>query len=125
MGGWEIPPTHVAPPPREQRTEIQNHDTEGGLGSSTRRDAREELDAATARYGSARDRLQQLGGAAAASQRAAELARRRYEGGVADLLDVLDAERTLLLAQDQRTQAQLEAADAYVRLYEARGGRWR
>jgi outer membrane protein TolC len=37
---------------------------------------------------------------------------------------VLDAERTLLAAQDQLAQAETQAADAYVRLFEARGAAW-
>jgi NodT family efflux transporter outer membrane factor (OMF) lipoprotein len=86
--------------------------------------ARQELEAAAVRYRSARARLAHLNEAAQASQRAADLARLRYEGGVADFLQVLDAERTLLSAQDQLTQGQTQAADAYVVLYRARGGRW-
>jgi NodT family efflux transporter outer membrane factor (OMF) lipoprotein len=84
--------------------------------------ARQELEAAAVRYRSARARLAHLNEAAQASQRAADLARLRYEGGVADFLQVLDAERTLLSAQDQLTQGQTQAAEAYVALYRARGG---
>jgi NodT family efflux transporter outer membrane factor (OMF) lipoprotein len=86
--------------------------------------AEEELRAASARYGAARTRLDRLDEAAQASERAADLARVRYEGGVADFLQVLDAERTLLATQDQLAQARTAAAEAYVALYEARGGIW-
>jgi NodT family efflux transporter outer membrane factor (OMF) lipoprotein len=86
--------------------------------------AQEELDAASVRYHRARARLQHLEEAAAASDRAATLATIRYEGGVADFLQVLDAERTLLIAQDQLAQGRTAAAAAYVALYEARGGVW-
>jgi NodT family efflux transporter outer membrane factor (OMF) lipoprotein len=86
--------------------------------------AQEQLDAAFARYRAARSRLQLLEEAAAASERAATLATLRYEGGVADFLQVLDAERTLLVAQDQLAQARTATAEAYVALYEARGGQW-
>jgi len=86
--------------------------------------AQEELDAASVRYRAARGRLGHLEEAAAASDRAAALARLRYQGGVADFLQVLDAERTLLVAQDELVQARTAAADAYVTLFEARGGRW-
>lgn len=86
--------------------------------------AREELESATVRYRSARTRLDYLRDAADASERAATLARMRYEGGIADFLQVLDAERTLLAAQDQLAAGRIAAADAYVALYRARGASW-
>ncbi|HET9985729.1 MAG TPA: TolC family protein [Longimicrobiales bacterium] len=87
--------------------------------------AQEELETASVRYRTARARLGHLREAAAASERAASLARLRYEGGVADFLQVLDAERTLLAVQDQLAQAQTEVADAYVALSRARAAGWR
>ncbi|MBX6363273.1 MAG: TolC family protein [Gemmatimonadetes bacterium] len=87
--------------------------------------AREELETTAVRYRTARARLEHLREAAEASERAADLARLRYEGGIADFLQVLDAERTLLAAQDQLAQAQTEVADAYVALARARAAGWR
>jgi multidrug efflux system outer membrane protein len=86
--------------------------------------AREEVEAASVRYRSSRTELEHLEEAARASERAAALARLRYEGGVADFLQVLDAERTLLAAQDRLVRARAAAAAAYVGLFEARGGVW-
>jgi len=86
--------------------------------------AREEVEAATVRYRTARARLEHLRQAAAASERAAALATLRYEGGMEDFLQVLDAERTLLEAQDQLAQGETLAAAAYVELYRARGALW-
>lgn len=86
--------------------------------------AEEELGAASSRYDASRERLARLDAAARSSERAADLARARYEGGIADFLQVLDAERTLLAAQDQVAQARTAAAEAYVALYQARGGVW-
>jgi NodT family efflux transporter outer membrane factor (OMF) lipoprotein len=88
-------------------------------------EAREELTTAAARYRAARERLAYLRDASAAGEHAAALARLRYEGGVADFLQVLDAERTLLAAQDQEAQAEAEVADAYVALARAHGADWR
>ena len=87
--------------------------------------ARAELATAAAEYRAARERLEHLRDASAASEHAAALARLRYEGGVADFLQVLDAERTLLAAQDQEAQAQAGVADAYVALARANGAEWR
>jgi outer membrane protein, multidrug efflux system len=86
--------------------------------------AQEQLEGASVRYRTSRARLALLREAAEASERAAGLARLRYEGGVADFLQVLDAERTLLAAQDQLAQAETQAAEAYVALYQARGASW-
>src|SRR5207237_6509032 len=63
--------------------------------------------------------------ASAASERAAELARLRFTEGVTDFLQVLDAERTQLEAQDQLAQGRTDAATAYAALYRAVGGRGR
>jgi outer membrane protein, multidrug efflux system len=86
--------------------------------------AQEQVEATSVRYRTARARLEHLRAAAEASERAADLARLRFEGGIADFLQVLDAERTLLAAQDQLAQGKAEATAAYVDLYEARGARW-
>ncbi len=75
-------------------------------------------------YRKARGRLAQLEEAAGASERAADLARLRFEGGVSDFLQVLDAERTQLEAQDQLARGRTEAIAAYVELYRALGGTW-
>jgi multidrug efflux system outer membrane protein len=75
-------------------------------------------------YRKSRSRLEQLGQAAEASERAADLARLRFEGGVADFLQVLDAERTQLEAQDQLARGRTETVSAYVDLYRALGGTW-
>lgn len=82
-----------------------------------------EMETAFTRYQSARVRLERLLEASAASERAAELARLRFQEGVVDLLQVLDAERTQLDAQDRLTQGRVEAATAYAALYKAVGGR--
>jgi len=83
--------------------------------------AREELATARVAYAMARERLTQLEQAAAASNRAAELARLRFTGGVADFLQVLDAERSLLTAQDQLAEGRTDAVTALVAVYRASG----
>jgi NodT family efflux transporter outer membrane factor (OMF) lipoprotein len=85
--------------------------------------ALEEVETALTRYRSARVRVERLLDASAASDHAAELARLRFQEGVIDLLQVLDAERTQLAAQDQLAQGRVEAATAYAALYRAVGGR--
>ncbi|HEV8598188.1 MAG TPA: TolC family protein [Gemmatimonadales bacterium] len=86
--------------------------------------AREDLENALVRYRSARERVTRVEEAAASSRRAAELARLRFSDGVADFLQVLDAERTQLDAESQLAQGRTAAATAYAALYKALGGVW-
>lgn len=81
--------------------------------------AREEIATAVASYRGARRQLDLLADAAAASERAAELARLRFEEGLTDFLPVLDAERTLLAAQDRLARGRTEAAAALVQVFRA------
>ena len=83
--------------------------------------AREELKTALVAYSKARERLTQLEAAAAASTRAAELAQIRFEGGVADFLQVLDAQRSALITQDQLAQGRTDAVTALIAVYRASG----
>ncbi|HUR94089.1 MAG TPA: TolC family protein [Gemmatimonadales bacterium] len=84
--------------------------------------ALQEVETGLSRYRTSRVRVERIQDAAAASARAAELARLRFEGGVADFLQVLDAERTQLDAEDQLAQAHTDAATSYAALYKALGG---
>lgn len=65
-----------------------------------------------------RDELEQ-------AQRAFDLAENRYRAGAEDLLSVLEAQRTLFDAQNQRVQLRRDRLQASVALYKALGGGWR
>jgi outer membrane protein TolC len=84
--------------------------------------ALQEVETGLVRYRTARTRVARIQEAAEASARAAELARLRFTGGVADFLQVLDAERTQLDAEEQLAQSRTDAATAYAALYQALGG---
>jgi NodT family efflux transporter outer membrane factor (OMF) lipoprotein len=86
--------------------------------------ALQEVETALVTYRTSRSRVERIQEAASASERAADLARLRFSGGVADFLQVLDAERTQLEAEDQLAQGRTEAATAYAALYKALGGSW-
>ncbi len=86
--------------------------------------ALEETETALARYRHARDERAHLEAAAVASARGAELARLRFEGGLVDFLQVLDAERRRLDAEDQLAQSQARTATALVAVYRALAGGW-
>ena len=84
--------------------------------------ALQEVETGLVRYRTARAQVERIQEAAEASARAAELARLRFTGGVADFLQVLDAERTQLEAEEQLAQSRTDAATAYAALYQALGG---
>jgi multidrug efflux system outer membrane protein len=86
--------------------------------------ALEETENALTRYSRARLSAERLRVSAAASARAAELARLRYRNGADSFLTVLDAERTQLEAEDRLAQAEIESSTAVVAVYKALGGGW-
>jgi multidrug efflux system outer membrane protein len=92
----------------EQRVLLALEDTENALVNFTRQQERRDA----------------LWASAQASEQAQNLARERYQYGVADFLTVLDAERTLLTAQDQLADSVTRAATALVAVYKALGGGW-
>lgn len=84
----------------------------------------EELESALTEYGQTQQRLGSLAQAAVHSGRAAELAQLRYREGSAPYLTVLDAQRTLLRAQDAVAVAETESYTRLIALYKALGGGW-
>lgn len=90
--------------------------------TSTVLGALEETEGALQELGQEQARQRFLTESAEASQQAAGLARQRYEGGSADFLSVLDAQRTLLEAQDRLAANQTRTVTALVAVYKALGG---
>ena len=86
--------------------------------------ALEDTENALVRLAHARVEDQHLERAALDSARAARLARVRYEAGAVDLLDVLDAERTQLQAQDAFADARTRTRDGVVGPVRAMAGGW-
>jgi multidrug efflux system outer membrane protein len=86
--------------------------------------ALEETENALVTHARARDQLVHATDAAQASAAAAQLARVRYEGGIVDFLEVLDAERTQLVAEDQLAQTRTATATSLIAVYKALGGGW-
>lgn len=58
------------------------------------------------------------------AQSAFKIAESRYQAGAADLLTVLETQRTLYAAQDQNVQLRLSRLQASIALYKALGGGW-
>jgi multidrug efflux system outer membrane protein len=86
--------------------------------------ALEDLENALVGYRQQQAQLVSLTNQAAASRRAAELARIQYKEGGIDFLVLLDAERTLLAAEDSMTVAETGVNTNVVAIYKALGGGW-
>ncbi|MFD0725064.1 efflux transporter outer membrane subunit [Lysobacter brunescens] len=86
--------------------------------------ALEDTENALVRHARAREEDALLERAAVDSARAATLARTRFEAGATGLLEVLDAERTRLQAEDAFADARTRSATSAVGLFKALAGGW-
>lgn len=86
--------------------------------------ALEEAENALSAYVQEQVRCLHLAEAAAAAAEAELLARRKYEAGLADFSNVLDAQRTLLSYQDQLAAGRGAVVANLIALYKALGGGW-
>ena len=84
----------------------------------------QEVDTALDAYNAQQDRLKNLGNAMMAGQRAVDLATARYERGLTDFLNVVDAERQFYDLQEQYASAQVTQGEQFVSLYRSLGGGW-
>lgn len=86
--------------------------------------ALEDVENSLVAYAQRQAQLRSLTDQATASRRAAELARVRYTEGVIDFLVLLDAERTLLAAEDAVSVAETQVNTDVAAVYKALGGGW-
>lgn len=86
--------------------------------------ALEETQTALSDFTSEEERRATLQDAARSSQQAALIARQRYDLGADGFLDVLDAERTQLQAEDALAGSEISAALDLITIYKALGGGW-
>jgi multidrug efflux system outer membrane protein len=83
--------------------------------------ALEDAESSLTNYSTSLRRQEHLQGAARASAEAADLAHRRFDGGAADFLDVLDAERSRLTSESELARGQTDTATALIAVYKALG----
>jgi outer membrane protein TolC len=84
----------------------------------------EEVNTALIRYRSEVETVKHLRKAVDASRRALDFHTGRYQHGLSDFLNVLDAARQEYELEEQYATAQLAVATAYIALYKALGGGW-
>jgi multidrug efflux system outer membrane protein len=83
-----------------------------------------EVEDALVSYAKERTRHEALAAAVRDFDRSQMLARERYEEGYASYLDVLEAQRSLYMAQDSLAQSDQQLVDDLIATYKALGGGW-
>jgi outer membrane protein TolC len=83
-----------------------------------------EVDTAIDAYAAQQDRLRHLADAVAAAKRAVTLATERFDRGLIDSLNVIDAERQEYVIEERYVLAQQAAAEQLVTLYKSLGDGW-
>ena len=86
--------------------------------------ALEETESSLARFGASKQRRDLLQVSVEQSGKAVSIARTQYENGLVDLLPVLDAQRTALLAQLELVGSETNLLTSLVQLFKALGGGW-
>ena len=83
-----------------------------------------EVDAAVEAYAAQENSLRHLSDALGAARRAVSLAQQRFDRGLTDSLNVIDAQRQEFAIEQQYVAAQQNAAEQFVTLYKSLGGGW-
>jgi NodT family efflux transporter outer membrane factor (OMF) lipoprotein len=84
----------------------------------------QQVDEANAAYQGFRQSLRSLDLALDAARQATKVVTERYDRGLTDFLNVLDAERQQFTLEQQRAEVVRLAGDSFVALYKALGGGW-
>jgi NodT family efflux transporter outer membrane factor (OMF) lipoprotein len=84
----------------------------------------QDVDTSFDAYQAEQTRMESLGEALTAGQRAVDLANARYDRGLTDYPNVVDAQRQFYDLQEQFARAQVSQGEHYVQLYRALGGGW-
>jgi NodT family efflux transporter outer membrane factor (OMF) lipoprotein len=84
----------------------------------------QQVDEANVTYRGYRQSLRSLDTAIDAARQATKVATERYDRGLTDFLNVLDAERQQFALEQQRAEVIRLAGDSFVTLYKALGGGW-
>jgi outer membrane protein TolC len=84
----------------------------------------EDVENALVAYSNEQTRRGSLNETVTANRQALELAQERYTQGVADFLNVLDAQRSLYQAEDDLVESDKTVSQNLIALYKALGGGW-
>jgi NodT family efflux transporter outer membrane factor (OMF) lipoprotein len=84
----------------------------------------QQVDTSLDGYEAQQVRMEKLSTAMMAGERAVDLATQRYNRGLTDFLNVVDAEREFYDLQEQYALAQVAQGEQFVQLYRSLGGGW-
>jgi multidrug efflux system outer membrane protein len=106
--------------------EVRNAQQEQALGQyeKTVLIAFQDVETSLVAYAKEQERYRSLVGAVAANRRALAMANELYIRGLNDFLNVLEAQRSLSLTENDLAQSQATMASNLVSLYKALGGGW-
>ncbi len=127
---WSVGPAAVWPlldfGALDAQVEIADLETRALLVryKQTIEEAVREVDTSYTLYGAEQVSLSKLGTALVAGQRAVTLANERYQRGVTDFLNVVDAERQEYDLEEQYAETQVATAEQYIELCRSLGGGW-
>lgn len=84
----------------------------------------QQVDSSLDAYQAQEARMEKLSAALMAGDRAVDLATQRYNRGLTDFLNVVDAQRQFYDLQEQYAAAQVSQGEQFVQLYKSLGGGW-
>ena len=84
----------------------------------------QQVDTSLDAYEAQQIRMEKLSTAMMAGEQAVDLATQRYNRGLTDFLNVVDAERQFYDLQEQYATAQVAQGEQFVQLYKSLGGGW-
>ena len=110
----------------DARVQIANVQTRAALENykATIQEAVRQVDSSVTRFGAAQQSVKSLGEALVASQQAVTLATERYQRGLTDYLNVVEAERAEYSIEGQYAETQAVVDDQFIQLYRDLGGGW-
>ncbi len=110
----------------KREIEIQNTVQEQALIAyeGTILEALEDVENSMTDFAQEQVRLRWLRESSEAASQAAQLAASRYEAGASPFLEVLDAQRTSLSAEDTQAASEGQVVSNLIRLYKSLGGGW-
>lgn len=110
----------------DARVQIADVRTRAALENykATIEEAVRQVDSSVVRVDAAQQSVRSLGEALVASQQAVTLATERYQRGLTDYLNVVEAERAEYSIEEQYAETQAAVDDQFIQLYRDLGGGW-
>jgi len=109
---------------QSQRQVLELTRDRAGKGQKSILNALQEVHTALVAYANEQDRRASLESAVQSDEQSLALAQQLYKQGLADFINVLDAQRTLFTSEDALARSDRTVSANLVALYKALGGGW-